>query len=203
MTSSFVRLPHTEPGMRIGIMGGSFDPAHHGHRLISLKALKALGLHQLWWLVTPGNPLKQSVSNSLERRMAAAKKVADHPRIIVTGIESQLKSRYTADTLAALKARLPGRKTVWIMGGDNLATFHRWDRWRMIATIMPIAVIDRPGSTLSAIHGPAAGALERFRLDEEDARKLAGASPPAWLYLHGPRTAVSSTQLRIENNRKL
>lgn len=200
---SFVRLPYTEPGMRIGILGGSFDPAHYGHRLISLRALKSMKLDQIWWLVTPGNPLKSSASNSLEQRLSAAKELANHRKIIVTGVEAQLKSRYTADTLSALKERLTGRNLVWIMGGDNLATFHHWDRWRRIATLMPIAVIDRPGATLRAMQAPAAAALARFRLDENDAERLPGASAPAWLYLHGPRTNLSSTQLRRENTKKL
>lgn len=143
--------------VRTGLMGGSFNPAHRGHRAISLFAMKALGLDEIWWLVTPGNPLKAGASDMapLKARLASARKMARRSRIRATAIESQLDTRYTVDTLAALQLRYPRRSFIWLMGADNLASFHRWHRWRDVARQMPIAVIARPGYDGSAISGPA------------------------------------------------
>jgi nicotinate-nucleotide adenylyltransferase len=192
-----IRLPPHAPGLAIGLFGGSFNPAHEGHRAASLIALKRLGLARVWWLVSPGNPLKDTrILASLEARIATARKVARHPRIAVTGIEALIGTRYTYETIAYLKRHCPGVHFVWIMGGDNLASFHHWKRWRDIASLVPIAVIDRPGSTLKALHSPAGVALAPYRHDESDSLLLPRAAPPAFVFLHGPRSPLSSTALR-------
>lgn len=195
--SGLTRLPLAMPGMRIGLYGGSFNPAHAGHRHVSLMALKRLGLDRIWWIVTPGNPLKDTGElASTEMRVAQAKEIADDPRIEVTAFEGDIGARYTIDTLAYLKRRCPGVHFVWVMGADNLAGFHRWRGWRRIARLMPMAVIDRPGWTLKAMNAPSAVALARWRIDEGRAPALAGLKPPAWVFLHGPRSHLSSTLLR-------
>lgn len=183
--------------MRIGLFGGSFDPAHDGHRRVSLEALKVLRLDQVWWLVSPQNPLKTTApSNDLARRMAAAEAVARHPRIRVTGIEAELGTTYSAATLGRLMPRLTGVAAVWMMGADNLASFHRWRDWQRIAATLPIAVFNRPGDTLKALAAPAARALAPFRLDAADAPALAATPPPAWVFLPSPHIDISSTALR-------
>lgn len=195
--TEFPRLPPHAPGLRIGLFGGSFNPAHEGHRLASLTALSRLQLDFVWWLVTPGNPLKDnSALPQLRQRIAQAETIAADRRIRVTGVEAALRTRYTADTLRALVRRCPGVHFVWLMGADNLAGFHRWNEWRAIARTMPIAVIDRPGSTHRAVASPAAKWLSRRRLPEREAAALAGMTPPAWTFLHGKRSTLSSTALR-------
>jgi nicotinate-nucleotide adenylyltransferase len=193
-------LPHFPPhgaGMRIGLFGGSFNPPHEGHRLVAMLALRRLKLDRVWFLVTPGNPLKKHDGlAALETRLQAAREVVAHPRTEVTGLEAALGSDLTVHTLAALTSRLPALRFVWIMGGDNLATFHHWRRWRVIAGLVPIAVIDRPGATHAALRSPAAAALLPFRIPESAAATLAERSPPAWVYLHGRRSNLSSTALR-------
>ncbi len=192
-----VSLPPFWPGMRIGLFGGSFDPAHDGHRRVSLEALKRLHLDQVWWLVSPQNPLKPNApSSDLARRIAAAEAVARHPRIRVTGIEAALGTTYSAETLARLLPRLTGALPVWMMGADNLASFHRWRDWQRIAATLPIAVFNRPGDTLGALAAPAAKALARFRLAARDAPALAAAPAPAWVFLPAPHIDISSTALR-------
>lgn len=197
MPTGLVRLPPVAAGMRIGLYGGSFNPPHAGHRHVSLMALKRLGLDRVWWIVTPGNPLKDTGElASTAMRVAEAKDMADDPRIEVTAFEEEIGARYTVDTLAFLMRRYPGVHFVWIMGADNLAGFHRWRGWRRIARMMPIAVIDRPGWTLKADRSRSATALATYRVDEGQARALAGMRPPAWVFLHGPRSHLSSTELR-------
>lgn len=197
MANEHLRLPPHAPGLCIGLFGGSFNPAHEGHRLASLTALRRLQLDRVWWLVTPGNPLKDnSRLPPLAERLRQARGVAGAARISVTGIEARLRTRYTADTLRALKRRCPGVRFVWIMGSDNLASFHRWNEWRAIARMMPIAIIDRPGSTHSAMASPAANWLSRWRIPESQAAALARTEPPAWVFLHGRRSPLSSTMLR-------
>ena len=152
-------LPPHAPGLRIGLLGGSFNPPHAAHRAISLFALKRLGLDRVWWLVTPGNPLKDvNALSPLPARIAAAQRIAHHPRIDVTGLEAVIHTRYTIDTLDWLTRRFPLVHFVWIMGADNLRQFHRWENWRGIAARIPIAVIDRGGVGPAALAGPAAGA---------------------------------------------
>ncbi len=183
--------------MRIGLYGGSFNPAHEGHRHVSVTALRRLRLDRVWWLVTPGNPLKsRSELAPVEERAGWARGVAAHPRIAVTTFETDIGARYTRQTLRYLRQRRPGVRFVWIMGADSLATFHRWQGFREIARSMPVAVIDRPGFTLTAPAGRAARALADWRIDESDAPILADLAPPAWVFLHGPRSPLSSTALR-------
>lgn len=192
-------MPPHAPGMRIGLFGGSFNPPHDAHRLVALTALKRLGLDAVWWLVSPGNPLKVGRGLApLEERIAAARSLAGHPRIHVTGIEAALGTRYTFDTIAQLKARCRGVRFVWIMGADNLAQFHLWQNWRGIAGLLPIAVVDRPGASLKAAAGVAAQSLARHRLGEGDGHLLAKAAPPAWIFLHGIKSPLSSTALRAK-----
>lgn len=183
--------------MRIGLFGGSFNPPHEAHRLVALTALKRLGLDAVWWLVTPGNPLKSGGGLApLAERMTAARRLARHPAIHVTGIEAALGTRFTFDTIAALRARCPGVHFVWIMGADNLGQFHLWQNWRGIAGALPIAVVDRPGAGLRAVAGVAAQTLARYRLSESDGLLLPFARPPAWIFLHGLKSPLSSTAIR-------
>jgi nicotinate-nucleotide adenylyltransferase len=185
------------PGMRIGLLGGSFNPAHAAHREISLTALKRLGLDQVWWLVTPGNPLKDvSHLPGLAARVAAAREIARHPRITVTGFDGGSGSRYTIDLLKVLKQRFPGVHFVWLMGADNLAEFHRWKAWPEIFATMPIAVLDRPGYRLKARASQAAKRFAPYYVDETDAAGLALLVPPAWTVLSHKLSGLSSTALR-------
>lgn len=183
--------------MRIGLLGGSFDPPHEGHREVSLAGLRTLRLDQVWWLVSPHNPLKpHAPSEELADRLRAAEAVARHPRIRVTGIEAVLGTTYTAETFRKLLPRLNGAKPVWMMGADNLAGFHRWRDWRAIAASLPIAVFNRPGSALAALAGPTATALAASRIPERAAATLAATAPPAWVFLSRPHIPISSTELR-------
>jgi nicotinate-nucleotide adenylyltransferase len=192
-----VRLPRWSPGQRIGLLGGSFNPPHEGHLLASRLALQRLRLDRLWWLVTPGNPLKPIAGlPTLSERIEAARAVAHDPRIAVTGFEAQIGSRFTHDSIAWLVRRAPGVHFVWIMGADNLRQFHLWRRWRDIARLAPIAVVDRPGSTLSALNSRAGAALAPFRVAEIDSPCFAERRAPALIFLHGPRSSLSSTAIR-------
>lgn len=183
--------------MRIGLFGGSFNPAHEGHRLASLHALHRLRLDAVWWLVTPGNPLKDNGAlPDLVERMNDARKVAQHPKLWVTGFEAMIGTRFTFSTISWLVRRCPGVNFVWIMGADNLAGFHRWQRWRDIADLVPIAVIDRPGSTLRASSGQAGAYFAPHLLPESNARLLPGHPTPALVFLHGRRSSQSSTAIR-------
>jgi len=187
--------------MRIGLLGGSFNPAHEAHREISLTALKRLGLDQVWWLVTPGNPLKDpSKLASLESRVEVARKMARHPRIEVTGFAGG--SAYTIDLLTELRRRFPGVNFVWLMGADNLAQFHRWRAWEEIFAAMPMAVLDRPGLRLKARASKAAQRFALYQVDESDAGGLARLEPPAWTILSHRLSGLSSTELRAKKAKK-
>ena len=176
-------------GLRIGLLGGSFNPAHEGHLYVSEIALKQLPLDYVWWLVAPQNPLKQALDMApAERRVAGARAlVGRHPRLIVSDLETTLGTRYTIDTLKALTRRFPEVRFVWLMGSDNLAQFHRWQRWTDIAALMPIAVVLRPGSVLAPL---TAKAMQRF------ARKKNPRRPPAIIPLDGRRNEASATAIR-------
>jgi nicotinate-nucleotide adenylyltransferase len=190
-------LPPHARGVRIGLFGGTFDPPHAAHRAASLLAMRRLGLDRVWWLVTPGNPLKNSQRLSpLVTRLADARALADHPRIDVTDFEADLGTNYTYATISYLLERCPGVHFVWIMGADNLRHFHRWQRWRDIARLVPIAVIDRLGPSLYSTANAAGQALAWARLPESAARTLPLRRPPAWIFLHGLKSPLSSTALR-------
>jgi nicotinate-nucleotide adenylyltransferase len=196
-----VRLPPHAPGLRVGLYGGSFNPPHAGHLQVSLLALKRLRLDRVWWMVTPGNPLKERGGLPATRaRVAAARAVVSDPRLAVTGFEEEIGAAFTLDSLNYLVARCPAIDFVWIMGADCLAGFHRWLSWRALAATVPFAVVDRPGWTLRATHSRAALALAPYRLRESEATLLAGTPPPAWVFLHGLRSSLSSTALRIRRD---
>ncbi len=188
--------PHT-PGLRIGLFGGTFDPPHAAHRAACLIAMKRLRLDAVWWLVTPGNPLKDTRHLApIGQRIAAARRMVRDSRVHVTGLEAEIGTRFTYDTIAHIRARCPGVRFVWIMGADNLRSFHRWQRWRDIAAIIPIAVVDRLGPSLYASQGPAGQALSWARIPESQAATLPLRKPPAWVFLHGLKSPLSSTALR-------
>jgi len=190
-------MPHVERGMVVGLFGGSFNPPHRGHVLVAEIALRRLGLDQLWWLVTPGNPLKNRRELApLSERLASCETMASDPRIKVTAFEKTLGTSYTARTLDFIRARNPHVHFIWIMGADNLAGFHRWQRWQKIATTFPIAVIDRPGSTLAYLSSKMARTFDYARIDEEDAGILWQKRAPAWTFIHGPRSTLSSSAIR-------
>jgi nicotinate-nucleotide adenylyltransferase len=190
------RIPPHTPGQRIGLFGGSFDPPHQAHLAVSLFAMKRLRLDRVWWLVTPGNPLKDTSDLAgLDERLAAARSLARHPRIDVTGIEAQIGARYSHDTISYLLSRCPQVHFTWIMGADNLRNFHRWQSWRGIAALVPIAVVDRLGPSLDAMASVAGHALRR-RIADRAAASLARQHPPAWVYLHGLKSPLSLTALR-------
>ena len=197
VSRAFAGLPPSGAGQRIGLYGGSFNPAHDGHRHVSLIALKRLQLDVVWWLVTPGNPLKDTHAlPPLAERMAAAARIGRHPRLVVTGVEAEFGTRYSADLVRQLTMRLADRRFVWIIGSDNLAGFHLWDRWRAITGSVPIAVVNRPGWLTAPLNAPMAHALRDWRLPETAAVQLADCRAPAWIHLTGPRTAAASTMLR-------
>jgi len=190
-------LPPHAPGMRIGLFGGTFDPPHQAHLAAALLVLKRLKLDRIWWLVTPGNPLKNTRNLApLPERIAAARALTQHPRIDITGLEAVIKTRYTYDTISWLLARCPGVRFVWIMGADNLWSFHRWQKWRKISELVPIVVVDRLGPSLYAAASPAGNVLARVRIPEHAAAALPGRKPPVWAFLHGLKSPLSSTALR-------
>jgi len=185
---------------RIGLLGGSFNPAHRAHRRISLAALDALGLDEIWWLVSPGNPLKsQQGMAPLPARLATARRAARRARIRVTAIERALGTVYTVDTLAALVRRYPRDRFIWLMGADNLAQFHRWRDWRKIASLVPIAVVTRPGYDARALKAPAWGWLRRFVRPASIARNWTLWRPPALVLLSLPPDRTSATAIRAAN----
>jgi nicotinate-nucleotide adenylyltransferase len=190
-------IPFYTNGMRVGLLGGSFNPPHAAHRAISLFAIKRLQLDRVWWLLTPGNPLKNHDGlHALAERAEAARRTADDPRIDISCLEAVIGVSYTADTITHLRRRVSGVHFVWIMGADNLAQFHRWKDWRRIASDVPIAVIDRPPQSFRALAAPAAQALARYRLPENQAARLADQQAPAWVFLTGMKSSLSSTGLR-------
>jgi nicotinate-nucleotide adenylyltransferase len=184
--------------MTIGLFGGSFNPPHDGHRLVAETAIKRLGLDQLWWMVTPGNPLKNaSELLPLSKRIALSEAMAPGPRVKVTAFEAAYKVRFSADTVALVKAHHRNVNFIWVMGADNLKYFHHWQRWQKIAEMLPIAIIDRPGSTLSYVSSKMALTYDHARVDEDDAVSLAKLKSPAWTLIHGPRSSLSSSAIRL------
>jgi len=184
-------------GRRIGLLGGSFNPAHDGHRHISLMALRRLGLDEVWWLVSPQNPLKPARGMApLATRMADARAVARHPRIRVTDIERTLDTRYTVDTVRALKRRFPEHRFVWLIGADNLRQLPRWKAWTDLFRAIPVAVFARPTYSLKALAGQAAARFAPFRVPESRARRLVRQEPPAWTFLRIRLHPASATTIR-------
>lgn len=184
-------------GMAIGLLGGSFDPAHEGHAHITREALKRFGLSHVWWLVSPGNPLKADGPAPMATRIARAREVlGGNPRVVVTDIEARLGTRYTAETLARLRAMYPGVRFVWLMGADNLAQFDRWRDWEEIICSVPIGIFARPGTRLAARGARAAEEYARFRVPAEAARLLPRLEAPAWCFLDVPMLDLSSSAIR-------
>lgn len=195
--------PSFGDGQRIGLFGGSFNPAHGGHRAVALYASKRLGLDWTWWLVSPQNPLKEADRyRDYAERLKVTRRVARHPRCIVTDLEQQLGTRTTAATLAALAPVLRRGRFVWIMGADSFANLHHWNDWTDIAQAIPLAILARPGFSMRALESPAALRYERRRIATDKARELPGAPPPAWCFIPMPLRAESSTAIRerAQNN---
>ena len=191
-----LELPLTTPGQIIGLLGGSFDPAHEGHVHITREALKRFGLDRVWWIVSPGNPLKERGPAPMARRIAAARAVMDHPRVEVSDVEAQIGSRYTAQTLRALQEARPDVRFVWIMGADNLQQFDQWRDWQQIMDTVPVGVLARPGARTPARTSRAARIYDDFRLPGKQSQRLATLAPPVWCFINVPMSAQSSTKLR-------
>lgn len=189
-------IPYARPGQVVGLFGGSFDPPHRGHVHVTLEAMKAFGLDRVWWLVSPGNPLKSRGPAPLEQRLDAARAVMKHPRVEISGIEVLTETRATADTLAALRSLYPGVRFVWLMGADNLAQFHRWKDWRQIMDSVPVGVLARPGDRISARMSRAARVYADYRIDGQARHLLGRAEAPAWCFVNVPMVDVSSTEIR-------
>ena len=190
------QLPFAGKGQRIGLLGGSFDPAHQGHVHISKWALKALQLDKIWWIVSPQNPSKLHKASVLERRINYAHSIIDHPKIAITNIESHFQTHFTCDTLLKIKNHYPHSSFIWIMGADNFSGFHRWKNWRFIFKTMPIAVMARPLYGLSSLSSPAARCFFYARKPASYAPLLPQIKPPSWVYLNGAQSSLSSTRLR-------
>jgi len=189
-------FPVAKSGQVIGLLGGSFDPPHYGHVHITTSALTRFGLDRVWWLVSPGNPLKKNGPAPLENRMQAARGIMHHPRVTVTDIEARLGTRYTAQTLVALRRRYPGVRFVWLMGADNLAQFHRWQDWRWIMDNVPVGVIARPGDRISARLSKTAKIYAAAKLPGRASHILGHAQAPAWSFINLPMSHHSSSAIR-------
>ncbi len=187
-------------GMVIGLLGGSFDPAHEGHVLITREALKRMGLDQVWWLVTPGNPLKPRQPAPMGDRLAQAGRVMRDPRVKITALEERLGTRATFDTIRRLKAIYPGVTFVWLMGADNLVQFHRWGRWRDILRMVAVGVLARPGA---GVHARLSVAARAFRVHQVDrGENLRGRKPPVWAFVNLPMNDASSSEIRARGGWK-
>ena len=193
MTQGF---PVAKAGQVVGLLGGSFNPAHEGHVHITRTALKRFGLDRVWWLVSPANPLKKRGPALLSDRMARARQVMQHPRVEVTDIESRLGTRYTAETVAALQARYPAVRFVWLMGADNLAQFHRWQDWRWIMDNVPVGVLARPNDRISARLSKAARVYREAMLQGRASEVLGRGDAPRWCFVNIPMSDASSTAIR-------
>jgi nicotinate-nucleotide adenylyltransferase len=186
--------------MCIGLLGGSFDPAHEGHVHITREALKRFGLDEVWWLVSPGNPMKTRGPAPMSDRMARARAVMRHPRVCVTDLEARLGTRFTYETLTRIMELYPGVRFVWLMGADNLAEFHRWENWRGIMAAVPVAVMARPGERISARMSPAAQVFRHAKLKAREAMRIASSEPPAWVFVNVPMNDLSSTEIRARGD---
>ena len=186
------------PGMRVGLLGGSFDPAHEGHLHVSTEALKRFDLDAVVWIFSPGNPLKPNAPEPMAARMDRARPLVRHPRIGLSDIEQRIETRYTVQTLAFLQKRYPAAHFVWIMGADNLVGFHKWDQWRDIASRVPLAVLARPGQRLAAKTSRVARILRAARLPAVEAPRMAFAQAPAWCFVNMPMVNISSSAIRAQ-----
>ncbi|AGF74170.1 nicotinic acid mononucleotide adenylyltransferase [Bartonella australis AUST/NH1] len=194
-------MPHVEKSTIVGLFGGSFNPPHEGHLLVAKSAIRRLHLDQLWWMVTPGNPLKDCTRLPfLHERMRLSIELVDHPKIRITGFEGNIGSTISAETISYILAHYSGVRFVWVMGADSLVTIHRWHQWRDIVSTLPIAIIDRPSARMSALSSPMARAYRYFRLDERESARLPFMKPPVWTYLHVPLSFQSSTKLRSKGD---
>ena len=189
-------LPPAAPGAVIGLLGGSFDPPHQGHVQITKAALQRFGLDRVWWLVSPGNPLKEHGPAPMDQRLQAARALMRHPRVSVTDVEAQLGTRYTAQTLKALVAARPGVRFVWLMGADNLAQFHLWQDWEQIMQMVPVGVLARPGQQLAGRMSKAARVYRDALVPARDSRTLGLRAAPAWCFVNQPLNAQSSSAIR-------
>ncbi len=189
-------LPIAKHGQTVGLLGGSFDPAHEGHVQITRAALARFNLDRIWWLVTPGNPLKKRGPAPFSARMQAACALMQHPRVTVTDIEAKLGTRYTAQTLAALRAHYPGVRFVWLMGADNLIQFHQWQNWRDIMENVPVGVLARPGDRVAARLSKAARVYRSAKMSAQASVCLARAEAPTWCFVNLPMNAQSSSAIR-------
>ena len=189
-------FPTAKPGQVIGLLGGSFNPPHAGHVHITKASLKRFGLDHVWWLVSPGNPLKKNGPAPLDDRIQASRALMQHPRVQVTGIEAQLGTRYTAQTLRALQLRYPGVRFVWLMGADNLAQFHHWQDWRWIIDNVSIGVIARPGDRIAARLSMAAKVYAQSKVPSGASHIIGKLPPPAWSFVNVPMSDQSSTAIR-------
>ena len=190
------KVPYARAGQVVGLLGGSFDPAHDGHVHITKAALERFGLDSVWWMVSPGNPLKTRGPAPMEARLAAARDVMRHPAVKITGIEAQLGTRYTAETIAALQDRYVGVRFVWLMGADNLAQFHRWQDWQEIMARVPVGVLARPGDRIAARMSKAARMYRAKRLIGRAALTLGRSDAPMWSFVNLPMSEKSSTAIR-------
>ena len=191
-------MPLATQGLRIGLLGGSFDPPHSGHMHISKWAIKEFSLDRIWWLVSPGNPLKKDAPADLDRRLTACNKLVNHPKIIVTDLERVFNTRYTAQTLISLKSQYRGVRFVWLMGADNLAEFHKWDRWQDIMHMLPVGVMARPNQQLAANCSTAARIFRESRLSAQSSTALPFKEAPSWSLLTGPMDDESSSKIRAK-----
>lgn len=182
--------------MTIGLFGGTFNPPHAGHRMVAETALRACALHRIWWMVSPGNPLKPNPPPPIADRIALSRKLARDPQIVVTDVEAEMGTRFTIDSIRMLQRLRPGVRFVYVMGADSFATLERWKDWRAIMAAMPVIVVDRPGATLAAARSVAARTFADARQPERDAPLIAFRRAPAWVLLYGPRSPLSSTDLR-------
>ncbi len=189
-------FPIATRGQRIGLLGGSFDPAHAGHAHITREAIRRFGLDRVWWLVSPGNPLKPHGPAPMAQRIATARRVMADPKVKITGLELALGTRFTAQTLARLAALYPGVRFVWLMGADNLAQFDRWEDWRRILGSVPVGVLARPGHQMVARQARAARIFAAARLAASHARRLPFAPCPAWCFVQMPMSDLSSSTIR-------
>lgn len=189
-------MTYLRPGMTVGLLGGSFDPPHEGHVHITREALKRFDLDRVWWLVSPGNPLKARGPAAIARRMKAANAIMRHPRVTISDFEARAGTRYTAETIARLRRSYPGVRFVWLMGADNLAQFHRWKDWQQIMGTVPVGVLARPGDRINARTAKAAEVYNSAKVPGRCSHLLGQSEAPAWCFVNVPMVDLSSTELR-------